>query len=170
MKQIIPLVLSKTIFCCWKYQTEYDYPSRAATESICGRALEPLPEPILQRKYNIKAHQVRHVAHSLGQLGSLTFADYSVRWVDVTVDVHPTLPSRRNWRHGCQFSFGCHGSFVAIESVFTPKQVVIFWCCCRGGKHNKKHQQQWKAPCGTDCSLAGSLPRLPLKLLLKCSS
>ena len=89
------------------------------------RALEPLPEPVLQQKYNIKAHQVRHVAHSLGQLGTLSFADIirSGGWTSPSTFIQHYL---QDVSSDAATKLASVGSFVAIESVFAPKQVVTF--------------------------------------------
>ena len=86
---------------------------------------EHLPESVLQEKYRVKAHQVRHVAHSLGQLGSLPLSEIirTGGWTSENTfikfylqDVSDATASR----------LSNVGSFVAIESVFEANKSVTF--------------------------------------------
>ena len=89
------------------------------------KAIEAEPDAVLKQKYNVKAHQVRHVAHSLGQVGSLSFNDIirTGGWTTSSTFIKHYL---QDLSSDSVQRLASVGSFVAIESVFAPKRTVSF--------------------------------------------
>ena len=80
------------------------------------RSLESASDDVIE-SLHVKAHQVRHVAHSLGQLGNLSLAEI-IRTGDWT---HPSTFIKHYLQHmpsELEDKLSKVGSFVAIESVF----------------------------------------------------
>ena len=80
------------------------------------RSLESASDDVIDG-LQIKAHQVRHVAHSLGQLGNLSLADI-IRTGDWT---QPSTFVKHYLQHvsaDLEDKLSKVGPFVAIESVF----------------------------------------------------
>ena len=74
---------------------------------------------------NVKAHQVRHVAHSLAQLGSLPLSEIikTGSWTSASTFIKHYL---QFLPHDTVEDLQQVGSFVAIESVFEHKKPVGF--------------------------------------------
>ena len=87
--------------------------------------VESLTDDAIMHDLNIKAHQVRHVAHSLGQLGQLSLSDIirTGGWSTPNTFIKHYLQPLSNEAVDKLHSVG---SFVAIESVFHPKHTVNF--------------------------------------------
>ena len=87
--------------------------------------VESLSDDAIAHDLNIKAHQVRHVAHSLGQLGQLSLADIirTGGWSTPNTFIKHYLQPLSN---DVVDKLHSVGSFVAIESVFQPKHIVNF--------------------------------------------
>ena len=89
------------------------------------RSVESAPDSELLSKCNIKAHQVHHVAHSLGQLGSLSPLDIirTGGWTSPStfVNHYPQDLSIEVVNGLAQV-----GSFVAIESIFSANRAISF--------------------------------------------
>ena len=86
---------------------------------------EHLPDSVLQDKYRVKAHQVRHVAHSLGQLGTLPLSEIirTGGWTSENTFIKFYL---QDVSEEASSRLAKVGSFVAIESVFEPNKSVTF--------------------------------------------
>ena len=89
------------------------------------RSVEAAPDSELLSKYNIKAHQVRHVAHSLGQLGSLSLPDIirTGGWTSPSTFINHYL---QDLSSDVVSGLSRVGSFVAIESIFAPNRTISF--------------------------------------------
>ena len=89
------------------------------------RSIEDVSDDLLKSKYNVKAHQVRHVSHSLGQIGSMSLADIirTGGWTSASTFVQHYL---QDLSSGSVNRLHDVGSFVAIESIFQPARTVLF--------------------------------------------
>ena len=101
--------------------------SRYVKTTICEAhsAVEVDSDTDVAAKYDVKAHQVRHVAHSLGQLGSMPLTDIirTGSWKTPTTFIKyyiQQLPT------ASVSELQQLGSFVAMESVFQHKEPVGF--------------------------------------------
>ena len=86
---------------------------------------EALPDDVIARDLNIKAHQVRHVAHSLGQLGQLPLSDIirTGNWSTPNTFIKHYL---QHLSDDNVTNLQSVGSFVAIEKVFEPRDPIVF--------------------------------------------
>ena len=84
------------------------------------KALEGLSEKELLERYEIKAHQVRHVAHSLGQIGAMPLSDIvkTGLWSSPNTFINSYLQDVSDEQAR---KLSDVGSFVAIETVFSQK-------------------------------------------------
>ena len=89
------------------------------------RAINDWPDTETVNKFNIKAHQVRHVAHSLGQLGNLPLSDIirTGGWTSSNMFIRHYLQHLSN---DSVTALQSVGTFVAIENVFQHKPVTQF--------------------------------------------
>ena len=78
------------------------------------RSIEDVSDDLLKSKYNVKAHQVRHVSHSLGQMGSMSLADIirTGGWTSASTFVQHYL---QDLSSGSVNRLHSVGSFVAID-------------------------------------------------------
>ena len=87
--------------------------------------VEALSDDVIVKDLNVKAHQVRHVAHSLGQLGQLSLSDiirtggWSTPNTFIKHYLQPLSIDTVDQLHSV-------GSFVAIESVFQANNTIHF--------------------------------------------
>ena len=89
------------------------------------KSIEDSSDDALQQKYRIKAHQVRHVAHSLGQIGSMSLTDIirTGGWTSSSTFIQHYL---QDLSSDTVRQLHNVGSFVAIESIFKPTRTVLF--------------------------------------------
>ena len=89
------------------------------------RSMEDSPDELLVSKFRIKAHQVRHVAHSLGQIGSMSLSDIirTGGWTSSSTFIQHYL---QDLSSGSVRQLHEVGPFVAIESIFKPTRTVVF--------------------------------------------
>ena len=89
------------------------------------KSIEDSSEDELRTKYRVKAHQVRHIAHSLGQVGSMSLSDIirTGGWTSSSTFIQHYL---QDLSSGTVRSLQEVGSFVAIESIFQPARTVLF--------------------------------------------
>ena len=78
------------------------------------RSIEDVSDDLLKSKYNVKAHQVRQVSHSLGQIGFMSLADIirTGGWTSASTFVQHYL---QDLSSGSVNRLHDVGSFVAIE-------------------------------------------------------
>ena len=95
-------------------------------------------------KYNIKAHQVRHVAHSMGQLKNVTLDDIVKNggWTSSNTFITRYLQDVSSLELDKLVNVG---SFVAIEQVFSPGKRSPY-CFRDKGKAWKKNTAYQKKP------------------------
>ena len=101
--------------------------SRYVKTAICEAhsAADVDSDTDMAAKYDVKAHQVRHVAHSLSQLGSMLLTDIirTGSWKTPTTFIKhyiQQLPA------ASVSEFQQLGSFVAMESMFQHKELAGF--------------------------------------------
>ena len=89
------------------------------------KSVEAASDAEIAEKYRVKAHQVRHVAHSLSQLGSMPLAEIikTGGWTSPSTFIDHYL---QHLPAESVSQLQQLGSFVAIESVFTHRPAVEF--------------------------------------------
>ena len=89
------------------------------------KSIEDSSDDDLRSKYRIKAHQVRHIAHSLGQVGSMSLSEIirTGGWTSASTFIQHYM---QDLSSGTVRSLHEVGSFVAIQSIFQPARTVVF--------------------------------------------